>query len=360
MGSLGISVFLGMGQSSAENVDYMAMAIQYGYRRLFTSLHIPEADNGTFLTEGRTLLAKAKQLGFAVTADISPNSWDLLDLKPENLQEFGIDTLRADWGFTPEQLLELTERSGLQIEINASTITDEALEKMLAHGFSPHNLRAGHNYYPRPETGLSYALFSERSRCLNRRDIPVAAFISGKSCKRGPIFAGLPTIETHRQMPTVDAVRQLWASGRVDTILFGDPLAAEEELSVVAALPREMPKVLELLVQATAPPEFGAGALWATQHTNRLDASAFAIRSQESRGINRSFIAPQAVALPRKRGDITVDNSLFGRYAGEMQIILQDLPADARVNVVGRVIAEEFCLLDCLEPGRCFCLKEAL
>lgn len=360
MGSLGISVFLGMGQSSVENAEYMAMANHYGYRRLFTSLHIPEADNGIFLSEGRALLAKAKQLGFAVTADISPNSWDLLGLKPENLQELGIDTLRADWGFAPEQLLELTEQSGLQIEINASTITEEALEKMLAYGFSSRSLRAGHNYYPRPETGLSYALFSERSRCLSRRGISIAAFIPGKSCKRGPIFAGLPTIEAHRQMPTLDAVRQLWTSGRVDTILFGDPLASEEELAAVAALPRETPKVIELQAKVAASAEFGAGALWALRHTNRLDASVYSVRSQESRGISRSAIVPQAVALPRRRGDITVDNSLFGRYAGEMQIVLQDLPADARVNVVGRIISEDFCLLECLEPGRCFCLKEAL
>ena len=359
MGSLGISVFLGMGQSTAENEEYLAMAGRYGYQRVFTSLHIPEADHDTIISECKQVLRKAKKLGFEVTADISPISWKLLGLQPENLKEYGIDTVRADWGFSPEQLQDLMNRSDLRLEINASTMTEALLKNILASGFSPANLCAGHNYYPRPETGLSYILFAERSRCLHAYGIPVSAFIPGKSSKRGPIYAGLPTIEEHRVMPTVESVRQLWASGYVDTILFGDPLATEAELAAVASLPREMPELLMLTVQDKAKPEFGAGAMWAKQHTNRLDASACVVRSQESREMKWPDIVPQPHAVPRRRGDITVDNSLFGRYAGEMQIVLRDLPADERVNVVGRIIPEDLCLLDCLEPGRCFCLKEA-
>ena len=59
MGSLGISVFPGMGHSIAENAEYLVMASRYGYKRVFTSLHIPEADHGTILSEGKEVLVKA-------------------------------------------------------------------------------------------------------------------------------------------------------------------------------------------------------------------------------------------------------------------------------------------------------------
>ena len=35
-------------------------------------------------------------------------------------------------------------------------------------------------------------------------------------------------------MTAVDAIRQFWASGCVDAVLFGDPLATETELAAVA------------------------------------------------------------------------------------------------------------------------------
>ena len=74
MGNLGVSVFTGMGQSLAENSAYLGLAAQFGYNRLFTSLHIPEADPVAFLREGKELLKLAARLKFSVTADISPRT----------------------------------------------------------------------------------------------------------------------------------------------------------------------------------------------------------------------------------------------------------------------------------------------
>ena len=37
------------------------------------------------------------------------------------------------------------------------------------------------------------------------------------------------------------------------------------------------------------------------------------------------------------QGTVTLDNRLAGRYAGEVEITLTDLPADPSVNVMGRV-----------------------
>ncbi|MGG3924217.1 DUF871 domain-containing protein, partial [Geobacillus thermodenitrificans] len=61
-------------------------------------------------------------------------------------------------------------------------------------------------------------------------------------------------------------------------------------------------------------------------------------------------------AAPRRTGSITIDNERYGRYAGELQITLVDLPADDRVNVIGQVIEEDMPLLRYIHGGRRFCL----
>ena len=359
MNSLGISVYTGMEQSLADNLAYLGLARRYGYDRLFTSLHIPEADSSGFVQDSKKLLGRAAELGYRVTADISPRTWQSLRLQPEELKAFGISALRADWGFSPGELCDLIRRSGLRLELNASTVDEACLTELFSAGMNGEELCAGHNYYPRPETGLSYELFCRRSRCFSRKSVPVSAFIPGKTCLRGPIFAGLPTLESHRRMSAVEAARQLWASGCVQTILFGDPLIPEAELAAVAALPSATPNVLTLQVEAIVPIKYGSAAVSLPCHTNRIDAAIQVVRSQESRQANLGEVWPQESFRPRRRGDVTVDNSRYGRYAGELQIVLQDLPGDARVNIVGRVNAEDLCLLDCLEPGRKFCLREA-
>lgn len=358
-GKLGISIFIGLGHTLAENAAYLAVARGYGYERLFTSLHIPEADPAAFWQEGAELLQMARQLGFEITADISPRTWRYLNVAPEDLKHLGISALRADWGFSQPQLCDLLQRSGLNLEINASVVDESVLSELLASGISRDQLSAGHNYYPRPETGLSYSLFSSRSSQIASQTIPVSAFIPSKTNPRGPVFAGLPTLESHRTMSAVDAARQLWASGHVSSLRFGDPLAAETELRSVAALSTAMPAVLELRMEAICPPEYGTAALQAVCHTNRLDAASQVVRSQESRNMNIGGVLPQASSQRRARGDITIDNDRYGRYAGELQIVLTDLPADPRVNVVARIVEQDLCLLDCLEAGRKFRLKEA-
>ena len=56
----------------------------------------------------------------------------------------------------------------------------------------------------------------------------------------------------------------------------------------------------------------------------------------------------------RPRGTITMDNLRYGRYSGEIQLMRQDLPADERVNVIGRVDPRYLLLVDCIRRGSRF------
>ena len=96
--------------------------------------------------------------------------------------------------------------------------------------------------------------------------------------------------------------------------------------------------------------------LLSAPHTNRQDpGAALHPLARSSRPLHRRSAA--APAQPRPKGSVTIDNSSYGRYQGELQIVLQDLPADPRVNVVAHIEPTELFLLDYLEPGSSFAFE---
>ena len=60
----------------------------------------------------------------------------------------------------------------------------------------------------------------------------------------------------------------------------------------------------------------------------------------------------------RRRGSITVDNKLYGRYSGELMLMREDLKADDRVNVTGSGPETAWLLLERIERGAKFMLVE--
>ena len=359
MSELGIAVFSGLNQSVEQNLNYLKVARQYGYSRLFTSLHIPESDAIQLVRDTRLVLACATELGFSITADISPATWQQLDIKPAELNEIGVGTVRIDYGIGPAEMQKLSDAANVAVEVNASVQTEVELSGLFAAGFTAGCLSACHNYYPRPETGLSLSLLIERSQVFSSHNIPVGAFIPSLQNPRGPIFAGLPTVEAHRRMSAVEAARQLWSTGMIDRIIWGDPLVSEAELRAVATLakPEDTFVTLRLITEPVKMSAKERSLVFLPVHPTRCDAAAIVIRSQESRSLCSQSI-PQHGIRSRRRGDVTIDNAGYGRYMGELQIVLQELPVDERVNVVGRIADADLCLLDCIVPGRRFCLKE--
>ena len=55
-----------------------------------------------------------------------------------------------------------------------------------------------------------------------------------------------------------------------------------------------------------------------------------------------------------KRGDICILNEDYGRYKGELHIILNNIENDGRINKVGHLLPEEMILLDFIEPWKAF------
>ncbi|MEH7352664.1 MupG family TIM beta-alpha barrel fold protein [Neobacillus drentensis] len=312
----------------------IALAGKMGVKRAFTSLHIPE-ESGDLASRAKKLLQTAKEVGVEVYADVSARTPAHLGLANlQALKSLGVIGLRLDDFFSNETILNLAK--DFKLALNSSILFEDDLRALFEGGLTASQLLAWHNFYPRRETGLAESFFHSQNELFKRYGIPVSAYISGDGEKRGPLFEGLPTLESHRMIDPFMAALELFQAG-VEDVYIGDP-----EVSV---------GLLEKLI------EF--------DHHHRVSIridgfqeGEFHLRPDFSRDVLRLMDTRSADAVvpektgPRPMGTITRDNDRYGRYRGEIQITLQDLPADERVNVVGKVVKADLPLLPLLQPGQ--------
>ncbi|MDN4526498.1 DUF871 domain-containing protein [Fictibacillus fluitans] len=346
---LGISVYLG--NDPEKNSQWIEKAGSYGFTKIFTSLHIPEED-ASLLRERLILLGKAAgSAGMEIMADAGPRSLKNLGIsinKVNELRDWNITGLRADYGFSDEEIVGLSHV--LKVGLNASTIVAEMVDTWKTHGLRSENVEAWHNFYPRQNTGISSSFLKEKNRFLKEQGFKTVAFVPGDKTLRGPVHEGLPTLEKHRgEDPFISAVEL--NSLLTDHIVIGDVEATD---FVLKRLSDWKDGVIALRTSGLDE------AFMAKVHTNRQDAARDVIRSVESRSYasaNGIKAAPQVPPAPRPAGSITIDNEQYGRYTGELQITKRDLPADERVNVLGRVREEDLKLLAHIGPGQKFLMQ---
>lgn len=357
----GVSVFLGTGESPDKRRDYLGRAARLGARHVFTSCHVPEVPLDKVLAELGEMAQEARSLGLEVTADVAPKALEGMGASPQNLAPvagMGLAAVRLDYGFGAWEVAALTQNPhDIRIVLNTSTVSPDFIAEALSAGAVADRLESCHNYYPRPETGLSVAGLVSSSRTFTAQGLRVSAFVPGSGSRRGPIFDGLPTLEKHRRLSAGRAAAELWATGAVQTVLFGDPFATNEELEGVARVCGLQPAVpLRMRLRPEISEKERQIALGPT-HRNREDPAELVVRSTTSRAYAAKGpgIAPLQ-PLARPRGTVTIDNADYLRYSGELQIALFDLPADPRVNVVGEVIPEDLALLEYIGGGQGFVL----
>ncbi|RSD25137.1 DUF871 domain-containing protein [Mesobacillus subterraneus] len=347
---LGISVYLNKDRRE-KNAVWIEKAARHGLTSIFTSLHIPEDNPADYKELLQELGALAKKHGMELMADVSPRSLDYLGLEWEHyekLLDWGLSGIRADYGFTTRQVVELSHK--MKIGINASTVTKNELEEWIGAGLKTANVEAWHNFYPRPETGLDTPFLIERNKMFRSMGITTMAFVPGDQDQRGPVFAGLPTLEKHRSSLPHIAAAELLYSCFTDKILIGDHAASDDQLALLCSLDK---KIIPLRVEALNWPQT---ELLAAPLTNRMDPARDVIRAVESRSyaLKGDKHLPPLNQTERPGGTITIDNELYGRYAGELQITVNDLPRDEKVNCIGRVIEEDLPLLSQIGAGQKF------
>lgn len=364
--SCGVSVY-----PDFENPEEMERTYQYirvanalGFDEVFSSLHIPEKDVSGFLAEMAALGRLVHQCGMEFTLDVSGKEMKrfLTDAGQfAQFQQIPVDWLRMDFGFDRNAIRSMLEKLSLKgLMCNASVLTEEEIRELvyMAGNWGGVKLRAHHNFYPRPETGISMEFLCAKSRLYQPYEIPVTACVPAFSHPRQPLFAGLPTVERHRFLSSGDAAAELKRTGLIDSVLIGDPLAGEEELRDVAEVCRNKPVTLRVLTEKGIS-ERERSILFGGIHHARPDCPETAIRSQSSREMAAIGPAiPPRKSSGRRRFDITIDNENYCRYSGELQLLLCDLPADHRVNIAAHICPEDSGKAARILPGMDFMLVE--
>ena len=343
----GISIYAGPDYGSGENLSLIETAATLGFKKLFTSAQIPEAaDSEKFFDELTDIMTTAVTYGFEI----------LLDVNAENFSQYDIEgiTLRLDDGFTAKQVAEISRKR--KIQLNASTVTEKFLDELLEHKAKLKNISALHNFYPHPWTGLDTYFFDNQNRLLHDLEIKVGAFVPSKDGKRRlPLRQGLPTLEDCRNFTTDLSARFLAAFG-VDFIIIGDGQPTHEELQAVAAIQDDETVFRAQLLSN----DLTTAEILSRKFTRRADVAKSVIRGIEGRQYLKELggkIPAEDLPIERSFGDVTIDNENFGRYAGEVQIVQDVLPADGRVNLAAHILDEEIFLTGYLRPGRKFSFK---
>jgi hypothetical protein len=345
---IGFSCYLN-DSATEQQAAYLKQMQQAGFTGVFTSLQLSEAKPEIIRQRLDQLVANCHQLGLTIMADVSAASLQRLGIALHDgkaIQALGLDGLRIDDGIDMTTVAALSHT--MAIALNASTLSACMIDQLANAKANLCHIEAWHNFYPRPETGLDPAWFAQKNKWLHALGFKTMAFISGDAQQRGPLFAGLPTLEAHRGLLPLAAYLELRQLA-IDHVYVGDPQLSPRSIAAFQSYVHDQ----VLLIQVQTDDE---RLLHLTWHS-RPDIAQKVVRLAEAR-LEHIFATPQpAQTDPRPRGSITLDNSAYGRYAGELQLTRCDLPADPRGNVIGKIEPSNLPLLDQIGPHQAIRFK---
>lgn len=350
----GFSVFLNE-DLDTDSIEYIRQLAKAGFKGVFTSIHIPEDETSRYSERLKKLGEICQELELDLMVDISNqaiHSLGISDDRVEDILDFGVTGIRADYGIAIERIAEMSYK--LQVAINASTVNASFLDQLEKLDANFSNIQAWHNYYPRPNTGLDEDFFDQQNQLLKSYGIRIQAFVMGNQVLRGPVYQGLPSLEKHRgEDPFIASMELLYDFG-VDQVFIGDPRIDAISIKRIANF------IKDGIISLRAIPLLDDDVLTDYQlnrvHHNRPDVARDVIRSQESRLLNKETIEPYH-CVERMKGSITMDNLKSGRYQGELQILKKDLAQSDQVNVIGKVVTSDLPLLNFVGSNQAFQLE---
>jgi uncharacterized protein len=361
MGKLGISIYIEK-SSEMEILDYIKQASRYGFKRIFSCLLSVQDSRDQIKSKFKRINDYAHELGFEVIVDVSPRVFEELGISYKDLsyfKEIGADGLRLDMGFTGnEEALMTYNPQGLKIEINMSNDT-HYIDTIMDYVPYQENLIACHNFYPHRYSGLGIDHFMKCTQNFKKYGLRTAAFLTSR--KEGtfgpwPVTDGLPTLEMHRELPIDVQAKHFIALGGIDDLIISNCYPTEDELKSLVLMRKDMVTFDIHLIDSL--PGIERKIVLDEMHYNRGDVSENIIRSTQSRVKYKGHQFDCFNTPDIRRGDVIIESSDYGHYAGELQIARQDMKNSGKSNVVGRIREEEMFLLDVLKPWQKFNFKE--
>ncbi|MDO5089045.1 MAG: MupG family TIM beta-alpha barrel fold protein [Leptotrichiaceae bacterium] len=362
MRKLGISIY--PEKTTEEKLyRYIDKAAEAGFSRIFSCL-LSVTDKKEKIKENfKKINSYAKSKGFEIILDVNPRVFSDLEISYEDLsffKEIEADGIRLDMGFTGLQESLMTFKGqGLKIEINMSMDT-HYIDIIMDYRPNKENLIGCHNFYPHAYTGLGMDFFNRCTERFTKYGLRTAAFITSQAENTfgpWPVTQGLPTLEMHRYLPVETQFRHYAALETVDDIIISNCYPTDEELEKLKNIRKDMASFAVELIPDI--PETERKIVMEELHFNRGDVSGNVIRSTNSRvkykGHNfRLFNTPEVI----KRGDIVIESSDYGHYAGELMIALKEMKNTGKSNVVGKIVEHEQFILDYIKPWQKFAFSE--
>ncbi|HJC99630.1 MAG TPA: DUF871 family protein [Candidatus Dwaynia gallinarum] len=358
MKRLGISIYPEK-SSKKEILDYIDLSSEMGFSRIFSCLLSVNKSKDEIKKDFIEINKYAKSKGFEVIVDVAPNIFSNLGISYNELEffdEINADGVRLDIGFTGnEEAIMTFNKYNLKIEINMSNNV-HTIDTIMDYMPNRYNLYGCHNFYPHIYSGLNLDYFIKCTERFLKYGIKTAAFVTSQNKNTfgpWPVTQGLPTLEMHRFLPLDVQIKHFLAIDCIDDILISNCYPSYEELNSLKNL--DMRLITFDVEMKKDVPEVENDILFKELHFNRGDKSENMIRSTQSRLKYKGhefklFNAPEII----KRGDIVIESSKYGHYAGELQIALKEMKNTGMSNVVGKVCDNEIFLLDYIKPWQKF------
>lgn len=341
----GVSVYLSSFEQQKRFLEQLRGEDVY----IFTSFHITEEIDKyggyeIYKNEILKMIAYLKDRKFIVVADISRKTLRIFQCATieELSKSLKIDILRIDYGFTKDEIRKASEN--VRLAINASTVTEFEAERIVEVMPKPLAL---HNYYPRPETGLSEEVYMRKSQKLEKIGFEIGAFIAGDTDKRGPIGEGLPTLEHQRYLNPYISALEMFIKFETFFVFLSDLDMQIYDYNLIFEYQKD--NILRIPIVLDEKYSY----LYDQIFTIREDSGAYAYRFKESReySMANSKGVERGNCVIREVGMLTMDNDAYARYAGEIQLIYKELPSDEKVNVIGKVAKEYLGLMPLIRRG---------
>ncbi len=344
MATKGTGVFLGIGEDFRSIERKLHEASEIGINSIFTSLQLSSADFNVIKEQFPKLVKVAHNLGMKIDADFGAKTAEYCGINiksPEEIKNYGVDIARLDYGFTPEETAEMSKNNcRLIIELNASckpTIMEALLGKLDKSDVNKDNVRTCHNYYPKRYTGLEYNDVLVNNSLIHKYGYRVAGFISSNAHQRAHNGDGLPTLEEFRSLPVNEKIQGMLMLG-MDDIYFGDDFPSVEEMKCLCQTDFSCVTLRYRANGESAESDYIDGKILGHKYQTGL---------ADIERLEPYYEGPYTAKPVRSRriGDITVDNAEYCRYAGEINIMRRELPAETKQNIIGTVIDEDIPLL---------------
>ena len=348
--------------SLKENCEYIEKAAHYGFTRAFTCLlSVDTSKKNEIIEEFKKTIEYAEKKGIRVIADVSPNVFKELDISYNDLTFFGnlgASGIRLDMGFSGNEEASMTfNPQNLKIELNMSQKT-HYLDTIMDYKPNPNNLIGSHNFYPHRYAGLARKHFIECTEQFSQYNLRTAAFVKAPSASIGPwpVSDGLCTLEEHRDLALSYQVKDMFLNLGMHTVLISECFASDKELEIMGSI---NPYLLELEIELTKDiPKVEKSIVLDELHFHRGDEGDYLIRSTQSRVKYKGHKFTAFNAVPIKKGDILIESSDYGHYAGELHIARQDMVNSGKTSIVGRVSDKEIALIDHIQSWQRFKLIE--